>query len=85
MKIITSSYLKENMAEIVRDMPDTLEPIGITHNGEVKLIVQNPYEYKAREDALTMMMILNFTEQQIKNGEYEDFETVFDELLNHED
>ena len=74
------SYLKDNAAQIVRDLTESREPLLITQNGESKLVVMDVQSYEDNIQTLAMLKILALGQNQIKNGQYKTVEQAFDEL-----
>ena len=74
------SYLKDNAAQIVRDLTESREPLLITQNGESKLVVMDVQSYEDNIQTLAMLKILALGQNQIKNGQYKTIEQAFAEL-----
>jgi prevent-host-death family protein len=71
------SYLKNNAAEIVRDMGKDAEPLIITQNGEAKAIVLSLKEYERMQETFALLQILAIGRQEIEDGEYDSAEDFF--------
>lgn len=84
MKLSTNikpiSYLKSNTAQIVDELTDTREPLLITQNGEAKLVVQDVQSYEDTQQTLALLKILALGQEDIKNGNYTDLDTFFNEM-----
>ncbi len=65
------SYLKDNAAEIIREMGKDGEPLIITQNGEAKAIVQSLKEYERTQETLALLKILALGRKEVEEGEYE--------------
>ena len=74
------SYLKDNAAQIVKDLTESREPLLITQNGESKLVVMDVQTYEDNIQTLAMLKILALGQNQIKNGQYKTIEQAFAEL-----
>ena len=74
------SYLKDNAAQIVRDLTESREPLLITQNGESKLVVMDVQTYEDNIQTLAMLKILALGQNRIKNGQYKTVEQAFAEL-----
>ena len=74
------SYLKDNAAQIVRDLTESREPLLITQNGESKLVVMDVQSYEDNIQTLAMLKILALGQNQIKNGQYKTLEQAFAEI-----
>ena len=81
------TYLKSKAADVLKYINDTRKPMVITQNGEAKAVIQDPKSYQEMKDALAMMKLLSFAEEDIRNGNLHSEEDVFnsvEELLNNE-
>jgi prevent-host-death family protein len=74
------SYLKDNAAQIVKDLTESREPLLITQNGESKLVVMDVQSYEDNIQTLAMLKILALGQNQIKNGQYKTLEQAFAEI-----
>ena len=74
------SYLKDNAAQIVRDLTESREPLLITQNGESKLVVMDVQSYEDNIQTLAMLKILALGQNQIKGGQYKTIEQTFAEI-----
>jgi len=74
------SYLKDNAAQIVKDLTESREPLLITQNGESKLVVMDVQSYEDNIQTLAMLKILALGQNQIKNGQYKTVEQAFAEI-----
>ena len=74
------SYLKDNAAQIVRDLTESREPLLITQNGESKLVVMDVQSYEDNIQTLAMLKILALGQNRIKNGQYKTVEQAFAEI-----
>lgn len=74
------SYLKSHMAEIVRDLSESREPLLITQNGEAKLVVMDIKSYEEQEETLALLKILALGNREIEQGKFRAAEDVFAEL-----
>ena len=81
------TYLKSRAADVLKYINETHRPMIITQNGEAKAVIQDPKSYQDMRDALAIMKLLSFSEDDIKNGNLFDEEDVFksvEELLSNE-
>ena len=79
------TYLKSRAADVLKYINETHRPMIITQNGEAKAVIQDPKSYQDMRNALTIMKLLSFAEEDIKNGDLHSEEDVFnavEELLN---
>ncbi len=71
------SYLKSRTADVLKQINETHRPMIITQNGEVRAIVQDPKSYEEMKNAITLLKLLSFAEEDIKNGNLHSEEDVF--------
>ena len=79
------TYLKSRAADILKYINETHRPMIITQNGEAKAVIQDPKSYEDMKNALAIMKLLSFAEEDIRNGNLHSEEDVFksvEELLN---
>ena len=79
------TYLKSRAADVLKYINETHRPMIITQNGEAKAVIQDPKSYEDMKNALAMMKLLSFAEEDIRNGNLHSEEDVFnsiEELLN---
>ncbi|SAK51578.1 Phd_YefM [Caballeronia fortuita] len=74
------SYLKSEAAQIVKDLTDSGEPLVITQNGEVKLVVQDVRTYEATQQTLALLKILAIGQRQIDRADHVEGDAFFAEL-----
>ena len=82
--VYTSSYLKDNIATVVKTLPEEADPMFITHNGEIKLVVEDFGNYQKTQDPLAMLKLLNLRERERQSGAYEELDAVIEDLLNED-
>jgi len=78
------TYLKNRAADVLRHINETHRPMIITQNGEAKAVIQDPKSYEDMKNAISILKLLSFAEEDIKNGNLHDEEDVFssvEELL----
>ncbi len=78
------TYLKSKTADVLKYINETHRPMIITQNGEAKAVIQDPKSYQDMRNALAMMKLLSFSEEDIRNGNLHSEEDVFnavEELL----
>ena len=79
------TYLKSRAADVLKYLNETHRPMIITQNGEAKAVIQDPKSYEDMKNALAIMKLLSFAEEDIRNGNLQTEEDVFnavEELLN---
>lgn len=78
------TYLKSRAADVLKQINETHRPMIITQNGEAKAVIQDPQSYENMKNAISMLKLLSFAEEDIKNGDLLDEDEVFsavEELL----
>ncbi len=79
------TYLKSRAADVLKQINETHRPMIITQNGEAKAVIQDPKSYEDMKNAISLLKLLSFAEEDIKNGDTYSEDDVFDaveELLN---
>ncbi|MBI1746718.1 MAG: type II toxin-antitoxin system Phd/YefM family antitoxin [Acidobacteria bacterium] len=74
------SYLKAHAAEIVRNLGEQREPLIITQNGEVKVVMQDIKSYEQTQEMLALLKILAVGTRQIEEGNVQPAEDVIKRL-----
>jgi prevent-host-death family protein len=62
------SYLKANVAEIVRNLSKEQQPLVITQNGEAKVVMQDIKSYEQTQETIALLKILSLGVKQIEDG-----------------
>ncbi len=78
------TYLKSRTADVLKHINETHRPMIITQNGEAKAVIQDPKSYEDMKNAISLLKLLSFAEEDIKNGNTHSEEDVFssvEELL----
>ncbi|PNV83246.1 MAG: type II toxin-antitoxin system Phd/YefM family antitoxin [Sulfurimonas sp.] len=78
------TYLKSRAADVLKQINETHRPMIITQNGEAKAVIQDPKSYDDMKNAISLLKLLSFAEEDIKNGNIHSEEDVFssvEELL----
>ena len=81
------TYLKSRAADVLKQINETHRPMIITQNGEAKAVIQDPKSYEDMKNAISLLKLLSFAEEDIKNGNTHSEEDVFssvEELLKNE-
>ncbi len=81
------TYLKSRAADVLKHINETHRPMIITQNGEAKAVIQDPKSYEDMKNAISILKLLSFAEEDIKNGNLHNEEDVFnsvEELLKNE-
>jgi len=74
------SYLKSHVADIIKQLGESREPMLITQNGEAKLVVMDVRSYEEYEQTLAMLKLLALGNKDIEQGAVRSAEEVFAEL-----
>lgn len=78
------TYLKSRAADVLKHINETHRPMIITQNGEAKAVIQDPKSYEDMKNAISLLKLLSFAEEDIKDGNTHSEEDVFssvEELL----
>ena len=71
------TYLKSRAADVLKHINETHRPMIITQNGEAKAVIQDPKSYEDMKNAISILKLLSFAEEDIKNGNLHDEDDVF--------
>ena len=71
------TYLKSRTADVLKQINETHRPMIITQNGEAKAVIQDPQSYENMRNTISMLKLLSFAEEDIRNGDLVDEEEVF--------
>ncbi len=74
------TYLKSRTADVLKYINETHRPMIITQNGEAKAVIQDPKSYEDMKNALAIMKLLSFSEEDIRRGNFHSEEEVFDSV-----
>jgi prevent-host-death family protein len=74
------TYLKNRAADVLKQINETHRPMIITQNGEAKAVIQDPKSYEDMRNAISLLKLLSFAEEDIKNGNTHSEEDVFNSV-----
>ncbi|MCF6309151.1 MAG: type II toxin-antitoxin system Phd/YefM family antitoxin [Sulfurimonas sp.] len=74
------TYLKSRAADVLKHINETHRPMIITQNGEAKAVIQDPKSYEDMKNAISILKLLSFAEEDIKNGNLHTEEDVFNSV-----
>jgi len=74
------TYLKSRAADVLKHINETHRPMIITQNGEAKAVIQDPKSYEDMKNAISLLKLLSFAEEDIKNGNTHSEEEVFNSV-----
>ncbi|MDT8338038.1 MAG: type II toxin-antitoxin system Phd/YefM family antitoxin [Sulfurimonas sp.] len=74
------TYLKSRAADVLKHINETHRPMIITQNGEAKAVIQDPKSYEDMKNAISLLKLLSFAEEDIKNGNTHSEEDVFNSV-----
>jgi prevent-host-death family protein len=74
------TYLKSRAADVLKHINETHRPMIITQNGEAKAVIQDPKSYEDMRNAISLLKLLSFAEEDIKNGNTHSQEDVFNSV-----
>ncbi len=71
------TYLKSRAADVLKQINETHRPMIITQNGEAKAVIQDPQSYEDMKNAIGLLKLLSFAEEDIRTDNLLDEEEVF--------
>lgn len=74
------TYLKNRAADVLKHINETKRPMIITQNGEAKAVIQDPKSYEDMKNALAIMKLLSFAEEDIRSENLHSEEDVFNSV-----
>ena len=74
------TYLKSRAADVLKHINETHRPMIITQNGEAKAVIQDPKSYEDMRNAISLLKLLSFAEEDIKNGDTHSEDDVFNSV-----
>ena len=74
------TYLKSRAADVLKHINETHRPMIITQNGEAKAVIQDPKSYEDMKNAISLLKLLSFAEEDIKNGNTHSEDDVFNSV-----
>lgn len=74
------TYLKNRAADVLKHINETHRPMIITQNGEAKAVIQDPKSYEDMKNAISLLKLLSFAEDDIRNGNTHSEEDVFNSV-----
>jgi len=74
------TYLKSRAADVLKHINETHRPMIITQNGEAKAVIQDPKSYEDMRNAISLLKLLSFAEEDIKNGNTHSEKDVFNSV-----
>ena len=84
MKLSTSvksvSFLKNNTAEVLKNIGETGEPLIITQNGEATAVLQDIKSYEKLMDSLALLKIIALGQKDIEEGKVKPAEKAFGDI-----
>lgn len=77
------TYLKSRAADLLKQINDTHRPVIITQNGEPKAVLQDPESFENMRNAIGILKLISMGEEDIKNENVLEQETVFKNMEEH--
>ncbi|PIE60006.1 MAG: prevent-host-death protein [Desulfobulbus propionicus] len=74
------TYLKNQAADVLKQINETQRPMIITQNGEPKAVLQDPVSYENMRNALGILKLISQGEDDVKQGKVKSQEDVFADL-----
>lgn len=62
------SFLKAHVAEIVRGLAESGEPLIVTQNGEAKAVLQDIHAFERDQETLALLKILALGARELDEG-----------------
>lgn len=79
-RIKPTSYLKGHTSDVVKTITASREPLLLTQNGEVNMVVMDIQSWQEREETLALLKILAMGSKQIEEGKFRPADEVFADL-----
>lgn len=74
------TYLKNQAADVLKQVNETKRPMIITQNGEPKAVLQDPVSYENMRNAIGLLKLISQGEDDVKQGKVKSQEDVFADL-----
>ncbi len=74
------SYFKSHMAQILRTIKETQEPMIITQNGEAEAVVLDIHHFERMQETLAMLELIAQGRKELAEGKYQPAGEVFAEI-----
>ena len=74
------SYLKQNTAELIKQVNDTQDSIVITQNGEAKAILIDITKYEQDLETFALLKMLSQSKQAYLDGHYKNARKSFSDI-----
>ena len=74
------TYLKNQAADVLRQINETHRPIIITQNGEPRAVLQDPESYENMRNAIGILKLMSQGEDDVKQGNVKTQKNVFSDI-----
>lgn len=74
------TYLKNQAADVLKQVNETRRPMIITQNGEPRAVLQDPVSYENMRNAIGLLKLISQGEDDVKQGKVKSQEDVFADL-----
>ncbi|PID72707.1 MAG: prevent-host-death protein [Desulfobulbus propionicus] len=74
------TYLKNQAADVLKQINETQRPMIITQNGEPRAVLQDPVSYENMRNAISLLKLISQGEDDIRQGKVRSQEDVFSDL-----
>jgi prevent-host-death family protein len=74
------TYLKNQAADVLKQINETQRPMIITQNGEPKAVLQDPVSYENMRNAIGLLKLISQGEDDVKQGKVKSQDDVFADL-----
>jgi len=76
------SFLKNNTAEVLKNIRKSGEPMIITQNGEATAVLQDIKSYEKLMDSVVLLKILALSQKDIEEGRVKPAKKAFADIKN---
>ena len=74
------SYLKQNTAEVIREVHENNNSLIITQNGEAKVIIQDIAEYEEVQETLALLKLITQSKEEYRHGQHQSIKKSFSSI-----
>lgn len=76
------SFLKNNTAEVLKNIGKSGEPMIITQNGEATAVLQDIKSYENLMDSVSLLKILALSQKDVEEGRVKTAKNAFKDIRN---
>lgn len=74
------SYLKSNVADMVKEFLINPESVIITQNGEAKMVVMDIGAYERQQETMALLKLLSLGRTELQAGHFQSADDFFSEI-----